>query len=171
LKTKFDQVHLLRSTAVYHKNVGVSVEESVKIFLHEFQFFERGIFLSPSILVSTQLRPISWRFNGINSDCVGIIGLQVLKDADFLFESLFDSPVPHLAWCGGINDASKVDLRAPLSAILPSPAFADIFKGTTTTDNDACTFQELEALVSKAKRLFSYYGLDMTNTERRQLES
>jgi len=62
--------------------------------------------------------------------------VQVLKNADFLFESLFDSPLPRLVWTGG-NEARKVDSAAPLFPISPSRAFAAILKGTSTNiDSD-----------------------------------
>jgi len=124
--------------------------------------------------------------------------VQVLKNADFLFESLFDSPLPRLVWTGG-NETRKVDCAAPLFPISPSRAFAAILKGTSTNiDSDrkggrffrllqlteqfvvVCTsnsphlifvFLELEALVAKGKRLFSYHGVDISDYERRQFES
>jgi len=84
---------------------------------------------------------------------------------DFLFESLFGSPLPHLAWSGG-NGARRFDLEAPLFPISPSPAFVNTLRGIINSHSD-----ELEAVISKGKRLFSYYGVDISNTERRQLES
>jgi len=59
----------------------------------------------------------------------------VLKNADFLFESLFECPVAQLAWSGG-SETSKVDLMgSPLIPISPSRAFAAILKGATNFTN------------------------------------
>jgi len=54
----------------------------------------------------------------------------VLRNADFLFESLFESPLTQLAWEGGNETTRKADLAAPLIPISPSQAFANVLKGT-----------------------------------------
>jgi len=114
----------------------------------------------------------------------------VLKNADFLFESLFECPAAQLAWSGGSETRDKIDLLgSPLIPISPSRAFAGILKGTnvnsdrkegnsnysyatyTSSLTFICYFQELEALLSKGKRLFSYNGVDISNSERRVFES
>jgi len=57
LEKKFDQLQLLRSTGE------MNFEKSVMIFLHEIGFFTRGIYLSPSILVSDTFCLVKFGYN------------------------------------------------------------------------------------------------------------
>jgi len=67
--------------------------------------------------------------------------VQVLRNADFLFESLFESSVTQLARPGGHETTRKVDLEAPLFPIRPCQAFANILRGTDiNTDRNGGNF-------------------------------